>query len=154
MRALRDQERLPPWQPPSVLAPEPTSAVPPPKKQHVGGPTGAASSGTWSENLPDVTTAIDRSHDVVRQLAAEIGSEQKTGEIGEQVKAGNEMPLERVKDILLTAHAMYNENRDARADGDLEDAVVDRAHADLQDLIRQWVSSFHTTQAVIQNTRM
>ena len=90
----------------------------------------------------------------MRQLAAELGSEQKTGEIGEQVKAGNEMPLEQIRDILLTAHAMYTDSRDARAEGELKDAVVERAHADLRELIRQWVSSHRTTQEVIQSTGM
>ena len=85
-----------------------------------------------------MTSASDRSLDVVRQLAAEIGGEQKTGEIGDQVKAGNKMPLDRVKDTLLAADAMYKEELDARAGGKNEDPAVDKAYADLQSLTRQW----------------
>ena len=72
----------------------------------------------------------------------------KTGEIGDQVKAGNEMPSEHVKDILLTAIAMYMDSKGTQP----EDPAVERAHADLRELIDQWVFSCRTTQEVIQNT--
>ena len=57
--------------------------------------------------VPKVDTPGHQQYETLRLLASALAAEQTTGELGEQVKAGDKISMDRLFDLLRAGEQMY-----------------------------------------------